>query len=145
MSLLLMFYWACSIWINGTTCGGLCRFNLNHALCLKVTTIKYRVQKHSNVCLLATTNCLIDSNATHSTEHKWKQCCVWVAPYLCMLECRKTSRPSQAVTWTPGNMQSSYAPWEPHTNRDEIFFCILPYLQHQWLFVVKSLRVHIFW
>ena len=25
-------------------------------------------------------------------------------------------------------LQSRHAPWEPHTNRDEILFCILPYL-----------------
>ena len=29
---------------------------------------------------------------------------------------------------TSGNMQSRYVPWEPHANRDKIFFCILPYL-----------------
>ena len=32
------------------------------------------------------------------------------------------------MTWTPGNTQSRHVPWEPHTNRDEIFLCILPYL-----------------
>ena len=35
---------------------------------------------------------------------------------------------SPAVTRTPGNMQSRRAPWEPHTNRGGVFFCILPYL-----------------
>ena len=32
------------------------------------------------------------------------------------------------MTWTPGNMQFKYMPWEPHINRDEILFCILTYL-----------------
>ena len=27
-----------------------------------------------------------------------------------------------------GNMQSQHVPWEPHTNRGRIFFCILPCL-----------------
>ena len=35
-------------------------------------------------------------------------------------------------------MQSSYAPCESHTNQDEIFFCILPYLNMQWLLMVKG-------
>ena len=39
-----------------------------------------------------------------------------------------TKNPSLVVTWTPGNMQSRHALWEPHTNRGGTFFCILPYL-----------------
>ena len=43
------------------------------------------------------------------------------------------------MTWTPGNMHSRYAPWEPHTNQGEIFFCILPYLcDFSWLKVFSS-------
>ena len=41
-----------------------------------------------------------------SLSHKW-------------LEHRKT--PSLVMTWTPGNTQCRHAPWEPHTNWDEIF------------------------
>ena len=33
--------------------------------------------------------------------------------------------PSPAVTWTPSNVQSSHAPWDPHINWDGIFLCIL--------------------
>ena len=32
------------------------------------------------------------------------------------------------VTWTSDNMQSKHVQWEPHTNQDEVFSCILPYL-----------------
>ena len=35
---------------------------------------------------------------------------------------------SPVVTWTPSNVQSRHTPWEPHTNQDGIFLCILPYL-----------------
>ena len=39
---------------------------------------------------------------------------------------RKKSQPSGDLN--PGHVQSRHMPWEPHTNRDGIPFCILPYL-----------------
>ena len=36
-------------------------------------------------------------------------------------------------------MQSRHAPWQPHTNQDEIFFCILPYLNISDLLRLKVL------
>ena len=40
----------------------------------------------------------------------------------------RRKNPNPVVTWTPGNVQSRYAPQEPHTNWDGIFLCILLYL-----------------
>ena len=45
-------------------------------------------------------------------------------------ECRKN--PSPAVTWTPSNVLSRHMPWEPHTNRNEIFLYILNISDFSW-------------
>ena len=42
------------------------------------------------------------------------------------LECRKNLSP--AVIWILGHAQTRHTPREPHTNRDGISLCILPYL-----------------
>ena len=50
---------------------------------------------------------------------------------------------SSVVTWTPNNTQSRHVLWEPHTNQDGIFFCVLPYLNisdFSWLKVYFPLK-----
>ena len=60
---------------------------------------------------------------------------LWVVSYI---NTRGFNQSMQLIKcFTPSNLQSRYVPWEPHTNWDGIFLCILPYLN-----IIEFLLLH---